>query len=557
MSRSIDTGVEFTESPSSEPATPSFTKVDLKKAPRAGGIEDFDGKLQAWTGGGMLREYKLASPSSNGTRPSDPRAAKQTMFECMKPLPESKHIDSSINVRTGGTTFISWMNAVERKMVFDGTDTIAYVLKLKKGITVFPDLNDPALADKVNEYCLFTDWGKISSDDVKAYVAAQVRYGCPYDKSNNEWATAFLRGSIGPNLLTRADFDLPKRATGTEYLHFILSKVQASSGTARFQLMDQLRVMKLSQFQGHHVIECVQRITEIMTTLEGYGIGLDSEIPFIVIRIFSCSPTGVVQFDTEVNDIEKSLDKGIGDWPWDKIVHELQIVFDRLLMTDRWPLLAVPSPAAASGFVVTVDPNKTKGDPSKLTGRKKNGGLSSVVCHECGKKGHIRPKCPNLAKTRDGSTEQKGRRKPADGAGHPSKIPPKAGEPHTKTIQLQGRDVTVKYCEKCALWRSGKKSHLTAEHTDSDATAPVVSHTLRTEGAPESGTPFGSLFTGEITQSTHDYFADLYDRHTVETDDASGLSSDACDQGWEQVLPGKGTPVFHATVDPKDLAGRV
>ena len=131
----------------------------------------------------MLGENKLTSPTSpNGYHPSNVRHMQRNMDICMRPLKAELRIDTA-GSGTGahsGSTFVAWLNAVECKLIFDGTDTIGYILKPKGVNQPLPAFNDPNLEDKVVEICLFTDWGNASLKVVKQFAEAQRDFGCQH-----------------------------------------------------------------------------------------------------------------------------------------------------------------------------------------------------------------------------------------------------------------------------------------------------------------------------------------------------------------------------------------
>ena len=114
---------------------------------------------------------------------------------------------------------------------------------------------------------------------------------------------------------------------------------------------------------------------------------------------------------------------------------------------------------------------------------------------------------------------------------------------------------------------------MTADHIDAEqrTMARVAGNVLK---PPEGGMSFGpfaaGLFPGATVDPAFAYFHDLYDRHTpVDMDESEGVADTSVDEegdlssiddsklGWERVAPGKGTPIKHAMVYPKDLAGPV
>ena len=524
-----------------------------------------------WSGGGMFVLNKRVEPeSSTAFRPqTDLRSLMRIEDACTEPLEESERIDvGSGQGNSTGTTLVAWLNAIQRKMCATGTDSVAYVIKPKLKTGALPPLNDPNLEGVAEEVCLFNDWGQVTLDQVSAFVVAVKANGCTIDHANSKYARTFLRGSIGPNLKQRADTELDLDASGTEYLHFIIMKLQATSATSGRKLISTLVSVKLSTFKGFHVVECATKLQEICQKLVGLGsIYVPSDMALLVLRCFDT--TGIAQFDLAVTQMENELDNNVSAYTWNTVLRTLTTKFDNLLLTDRWPPLNDLKKEPASGYVVQLEHlQKSVRDIHSKIGKfdpdganKKRGDHSKLTCHECGAKGHIRPNCPKLKK-KGTETDAKGKKaKSGDETEvHPSKIPPKAGEPHSKTIQVSGRELVVKFCEKCAVWRSGKKAHLTSEHVDADK-KKIEANTLQIHGQLGYG-PFASLFPVTTNDPTMDFMTDLYDRNTpindLKFDDEFSIeTSPEKEENWTTVPHGKGTPINHAMVHPKESAGRV
>jgi hypothetical protein len=74
----------------------------------------------------------------------------------------------------------------------------------------------------------------------------------------------------------------------------------------------------------------------------------------------------------------------------------------------------------------------------------------SIKCFECGEPGHVKANCP---KKKDDDERDHGQPNPLH-------IPPKDGEPHTRTEK--GNTKTL--CKHCRQWTTGARMHLTEEH---------------------------------------------------------------------------------------------
>jgi hypothetical protein len=109
------------------------------------------------------------------------------------------------------------------------------------------------------------------------------------------------------------------------------------------------------------------------------------------------------------------------------------------------------------------------------------GGAEKRTCHHCGKKGHIKPNCPDKDKPK---VEKSGQ---ASGTANPDikvRQAPKEGASHTKTV----KGVEYKWCSTCKRWNTGDRAHLTTEHRKkADRPAEAAATTTTTTAAANLG----------------------------------------------------------------------
>ena len=90
---------------------------------------------------------------------------------------------------------------------------------------------------------------------------------------------------------------------------------------------------------------------------------------------------------------------------------------------------------------------------------------NNVECNYCHKKGHFKTNCPVLAAKQSNhavksNSDADKKNKPK----HWTRIPPSDSESSIKTVMMEGKNITFKWCKYCRRWRSGQKAHLTDEH---------------------------------------------------------------------------------------------
>ena len=121
-------------------------------------------------------------------------------------------------------------------------------------------------------------------------------------------------------------------------------------------------------------------------------------------------------------------------------------------------------------------------------------------CRYCKAKDHIVTACPKIAAKDKENKSPGGGGKLKDPKGkskHWTKVPPKDGDPHTKSNTKDGVCQTYQYCGVCKRWRTGVGSHLTAQHVKKDASKTTpAGHTAKIDDQDQTY-PFG-MWSGSV-----------------------------------------------------------
>lgn len=554
-------GVSITQKDLHSPTKPAPTMT----TPRIGGSKKLGSEEILFSGGGSLQVHRIHKPlSSMAYRlETDIQSIMRVEDACTRPIDDTKRIDEGSSV----VTFTQWTNEVKRHFIYNGLDSIAYVLKAKKEGAALPDINNLQDVEKeCYEYNLFTEWGVLTREDMDAWDMALETSMCPMDATNNTYARRFLRSSVGPVLRERIDRELPIDVSGARLLFFIIRKLQAVSAISGRQLVQELQKIKLTSIAGYHVQDCSQQIHNVCTKLVGLGPShVPSDLAMLVALCFDT--TDVQAFDFEVTNLQNDLDNNSASHSWTSILDHLNSKFDKLVLTKRWPPLSSEHgrPTGISGFAVQLEEVKkglkdvkfalakdTKDRNHAKSSTERD--FSNVECNYCHKKGHYKSSCPVLAMKQN---NEKGNEKPNDDKGekqkHWTRTPPTDSESPIKSVTVEGKTVTFKWCKNCRRWRSGPKAHLTEDHKRKASSGHQQNGNVLQQ---QTGINFG-LFAGETHLAKDGMLPGgcletFYKNHPIlSTDDEDK------DDEWKVVGTGAGTPFEQAQqVHPKELAGR-
>jgi hypothetical protein len=157
----------------------------------------------------------------------------------IEPLEEAKRIDEGPS--------LPWINDIKIHMTYHGMDSVAYVLVPTTPSIPITDISDhPLTISESTEWNLFAEWGNDSQEQIISFDQLIQTSNCEVDQLNDTFARKFLRDSVGPNLRSSIDRDLPMECSGARMVYFIIRKLQVVSATSGRNLVNKIKVMHLT-----------------------------------------------------------------------------------------------------------------------------------------------------------------------------------------------------------------------------------------------------------------------------------------------------------------------
>jgi hypothetical protein len=293
-------------------------------------------------------------------------------------------------------------------------------------------------------------------------------HGDEYDRKNLTMSAKYMLGSVDSDMLKMLHSELRVRATGPEVFAAIVNFHQSLNLSAVRTLTEQLQKLKLKDEPAENVETFSQKIVSLAKRIQGAGPdSCPQDLHILVYDCYKGSTTG--EFYQLVNGFGIEASKGRG-LDWMASIIEMKETYRKLVTRGQWEAAkhhkekaeAQGLSAAITKLQKTVDgmSGKSGKNSSGKSGASSSGGSDTRECYHCGKKGHIKPNCPDKGKPKaakaGSGTGSSGATKSATGI----KTAPKDGQPNTKTID----GVVAKWCGTCKRWTKGDKAHLTEEH---------------------------------------------------------------------------------------------
>jgi hypothetical protein len=417
--------------------------------PTVGGL---DSDNVPWTGGKRV--------SGKNTIPSSPYCSRPTSSK--DSLKIYSYATSGLDMKYTGKSEDMYMLHMFGAAVLDhlkktGMDSVFY----------FKDPVDGVEKNIIEFHSRFTleyiksEVGKYEAPDTTPVVDN-------YDIQNLEWSSSFLKDSLGMEQLVKLGKFMNTSLSGPILWMYIVLGNQSDSARALRTLINDLQMIKLSDYPGENVATCTNDLYKICIRLDNAGrlpedVGStickaltkcsveDFRVPFVTLRSQLDANPNYMSYETIIVTADQSYQSLIdsGDWLKENVPSEGDIM-----------LLALKAEIVQLRQAVT-----DQGDTSR---KRTNRDISKVTCFKCKKKGHYANKCPNA---RSGSADSESEQEPWKGT------PPGANEAQIKTVD---GDIW-KWCGKChgGRWTS---SHTTAEHN-----GPVTASSASTGGTTDPG----------------------------------------------------------------------
>jgi transcriptional regulator NrdR family protein len=381
-------------------------------------------------------------------RPTDFKSANTIEHIATKGLPVDRHIGP--DEKTSKITLTSWVNSTRSYMEERGLDTVFYV---------YDGQTD-------TETYLLTDWGSASPAKIEKWVAT-LRAGvprmdgtisprCDYDLDNLKWSGKAILNSVSLPLWETVEKDLGVDASGPEAFAAVVYKLQQVSSAAVRALVDELKALSLLKEPGQDVEIFGGRVVELCRRISGTG---SAPADLVVLAAGTFLECDVLAFKLKAIKIHDEVDENANSMSWDSVVRSLKTKYQSLKGQGLWTPQATTKKKddELSGLHAAIN---------KLTAQVQNGGAGDgnggTRCYNCNEMGHMSRDCP--------------RNRTSSG----SRVPPKDGEPQTKTID----GASQSWCGVCRRWTKGDKEHLTAGHVRRERAAPGPGPTPAPAPAP-------------------------------------------------------------------------
>jgi len=364
-------------------------------------------------------------------------------------------------------TLLSFAEAALEHMKEHGMDTVFYM----EGVTILP-------SGAMTGGCeLFSSHSKYTKSYVAKFISNKIEDGT-FDtaaKGALKESAKWLKDSLDPSLTVRIRASLSKAQYGPDVWMLVVGEVLSDAIDRCTDMEDKFKGLNLSDYPGENVDDYCLEANDLLTNLEREGKLPNNHLIIIIDAMIKCSvlPFQVqcmtrrpvlVEFIRETNGKDDSV---IAAMPNKITFNDLLMDLKRMYhdLSKQWgpanntkvneaQVLMDKMTKMEAMFGKMEQQLKPSPTPSDSSNQHKG-----KVCHGCGCKDTIRPKCPNCKGNRPG-----GGGSGNNGNNGASKFaPPKAGEPTTKEIN----GTKFNWCPKCkrgtGRWT---KTHTAAEHID-------------------------------------------------------------------------------------------
>jgi hypothetical protein len=389
-------------------------------------------------------------------RPQDFKSMSKMEEKCQAGLAKAYHLSTPDKISTDKTTVSmqTWIDQVKKTVEERGMDT---PFRMTQSAT--------------EEHYLLEQFGRADVAKVATWVQQVRTNGCEFDEQNLKMSGKMLLDSLDLDMLLKVKNDLPGDATGPEVFAAVIGQHQSLNTSAVRVLTEQLQKLQLSKEPAEDVEAFSQKVLDIAQRIRGAGpTTCPADLPTLVYECYQHCSTSL--FSLDVSNLLSKANKGdpsVDDWETE--ISKLKSTYRALITRQQWEAkkhhkekVEVQALQATIKTLQKSVAELGKRRDGKGSSNGKSGEADSRECFHCGKKGHIKPNCPDkdkpkVVKTGSGGSGGTSATLPANGLDR--KKGPKDGDPHTKKDK---EGVHWKWCGTCKRWSKGEKAHLTDEH---------------------------------------------------------------------------------------------
>lgn len=403
-------------------------------------------------------------------------ALKGTTFQLIQPFDaKTVQVDSLKRV----ISVVTQINTLKERLMRD--DTIN-VFNIPSKMSFLSGYWEPAnTCTSVN---LLTSYKELDLETVKRAVAWYKQFGQSYHVENCTWSGDLILNSCKEDLRLKIveackDFDEAEKG-GPTYFFLLMKYIVATSETALRGLTSALNKLRLKDFDGENVLNCVSFVKSAITLLKDNS-QLPNDIETTIYEIFGSS--SCTDFNNLVGGYKLSKTLKLKTVSIDEILTAIETDYQDKIGNQKWP---AKDTKQESSFLAHQGTTKKK----------------DYMCDNCGALNkhelkdctEVRDEAAIKARRaiRNASTQAQGGGKRNHNSTNtnnnnnnnndtknsdtvdPKKVPPKAGEAHEKNFKNKKHY----WCGKCGRWVI---NHKTATHKTKEQLAEAKDNSNKSD----------------------------------------------------------------------------